>query len=183
MSPTATEQYVEILTRLKSGDLGLLRTHAGQSLDESVRGFDLFAGLWWPLQNKSQSAPRREVAWLVAKLYAVSPISHSPGDTLARQMRRCQPAVNWERFRQKFDRMLTLPLNKIEPELRWALTLVASKNLKLDWVKLTNDISIWEREATRLRWAEQFLETIEGGSHVDRDSHDPEPQPVQSEQG
>ena len=158
MSQTATEQYIEVITRLKAGDLGLLRTHAGQGIDESVHGFDLFAGLWWPLQNKSQFAPRREVAWLIAKLYASCPIEHSPGDMLARQLRRCQPSEASERFRQRFDRMLMLPLNKIEPELRWAIGLIGSNDKQLAWVKLTDDLSIWERESTRLRWAEQFLE-------------------------
>ena len=162
MSPTPTEQYVDILGRLKPGDLGLLRTHAGQDLDESVHGFDLFAGLWWPLQNKSQFAPRREVAWLVAKLYAFSPMPHSAGDTLAHLLHRCQPNEerSRKRFREKFDDMLLLPLGKIEPALRWALSIIASGNMPLDWVRLTNDLSNWEREATRLRWAEQFLETI-----------------------
>lgn len=157
MSLTATEQYIDVLTRLKPGDMGLLRTHSGQGLDESVHGFDLFAGLWWPLQNKSQFAPRREVAWLIAKLYAFRPIPYSPGVTLASQLRRCQPVKDPERFRQRFDRMLMSPLNQIEPELRWALDAAAAESNNLDWVKLTNDLSIWERETTRLRWAEEFL--------------------------
>lgn len=160
MSPTATEQYIEVLTRLKPGDLGLLRTHAGQGLDESVQGFDLFAGLWWPLQNRSQFAPRREVAWLVAKLYAFSPIPHSDGDTLARQLGRCQPSEerSRKRFQDMFDAMLMMPMDKIEPALRWALDRIAADCNRLDWARLTDDLSIWERETTRLRWAEQFLQ-------------------------
>lgn len=156
---TATEQYLNVLTNLKTGELGLLRTHAGQYLDETVDGFDLFTGLWWPLRAKSAGAPHREVAWLIAKLYAVRPIEHSPGETLACQLRRCQPNEEKarDRFRQKFDEMLTLPLVKIEPALRWALDLIASKGMKLDWVKLTDDLSIWEDESTRLKWAEDFL--------------------------
>lgn len=159
----ATEEYIEVLTRLKSGELGLLRTHAGQGLDETVDGFDLFAGLWWPLRQKNEWAPRREVAWLIAKLYAFRPIPHLSGDTLARQLRRCQPGKDAEkkRFTERFDRMLVLPLDKIEPTLQWALDLVASNNPKLDWVKLTDDLSKWEHESTRLKWAEQFLETDE----------------------
>lgn len=162
---SATEQYIDVLTRLKSGDLGLLRTHAGQGLDESVDGFDLFAGLWWPLRQKNERAPRRAVAWLIAKLYAFCPLPQSPGDTLARQLRKCQPhgEAASERFRQKFDRMLIMPLDKIEPALRWALNEVASNSQKLDWVRLTDDLSIWERETTRLKWAEQFLGTDERG--------------------
>lgn len=157
MSPT--EQYINVLTNLKTGERGLLRTQAGQGLDETVDGFDLFTGLWWPLRAKSAGAPRREVAWLIAKLYAFRPIEHSPNDTLARQLKLCQPNKDpeKERFVQKFDRMLSLPLDETEPALRWALDLIASKGLKLDWVKLTDDLSIWEDESTRLKWAEDFL--------------------------
>lgn len=160
---TSTEQYIEIVTRLKPGELGLLRVHAGKGLDESVDGFDLFAGLWWPLRQRNERAPRREVAWLVAKLYAFCPIPHSPDNYLARQLGRCQPNEKRtrERYQQRFDRMLALPVVRIEPALEWALDWVASNRLRLDWVKLTDDLSIWEREATRLKWAEQFLETNE----------------------
>ena len=160
---SATLQYIESLSRLKTGELGLLRTHAGQGLDESVEGFDLFAGLWWPLRQKNERAPRREVAWLIAKLYAFRPIPQSPGHTLARQLRQCQPIMDpaKERFRQRFDRMLTLPIDRIEPALQWALGRIASTIGQLDWVRLTDDLSFWKRETTRLRWAEQYLETDE----------------------
>ena len=156
---TATESYIAVLTSLKPGELGLLRKHAGQGLDETVDGFDLFAGLWWPLRQRNQRAPRREVAWLVAKLYAFRPIPQSPGETLVRQLRSCRPneARERERFEQRFDRVLTLPVKKIEPGLRWALDSIASGGCKLDWVRLTDDLSIWHRESTRLKWAEDYL--------------------------
>ncbi len=162
---TATEQFIDALARLKTGDLGLLRTHAGQGLDETVEGFDLFAGLWWPLRRKNERAPRRGVAWLIAKLYAFCPIPQSPDHTLARQLRCRQPNEERARksFQQRFDAMLVLPLNRIEVALQWALEQIASSDRKLDWVKLTDDLSVWERETIRLRWAEQFLETDERG--------------------
>jgi CRISPR type I-E-associated protein CasB/Cse2 len=160
---TQTEQYINVLKNLKAGDLGLLRTHAGQGLDETVDGFDLFTGLWWPRRAESQKAPRREVAWLIAKLYAFRPVPHSTGETLACQLGRCRPVKDIERFRNRFDRMLTMPLGKIEPDLRWALDILDSNDLKVDWVKLTDELSIWERESTRLKWAKQFLNILEGG--------------------
>jgi len=161
---TATEQYITVLSNLKSGELGLLTLVAGQGLDETVDGFDLFTGLWWPLRAKSAGAPRREVAWLIAKLYAFRPIENAPGEMLACQLGRCHDKnTEKERFAQRFDRILVLPLDKIEPAMRWALDLIASKNMKLDWVRLTDDLSIWERESTRLTWAEQFLNTNKGG--------------------
>ena len=161
---SAAEQYIDTLTKLKVGQLGLLRTHAGQGLDESVDGFDLFAGLWWPLRRqKGGPPPRREVAWLVAKLYAFCPIPHSPGSTIARQLCHCQPAKSpeRERFQQKFDRMVTLSLEQLEPALQWALNQVASNREGLDWVQLTDDLSNWHREGKRLSWARQFIPDTE----------------------
>lgn len=55
MNPT--EQFIDTLTQLKTGELGLLRTHAGQRIDESVEGFDLFSGLWWPLHRETSGRP------------------------------------------------------------------------------------------------------------------------------
>lgn len=157
---TATEEFIGVLSALKSGDLGLLRTHAQQGLHESVDGYDLFSGLWWPLRTKNQRAPRRQVAWLVAKLYAAHPIPNAHDATLARQLRRCLPPDDKpaNRFARKFDHILLLPLDNIEPALRWAVGQLASRRLSLDWVRLTDDLSVWERDLTRLRWAEQFLE-------------------------
>lgn len=156
---TPTEQYIRVLTQMKIGDIGLLRSRAGQGLDESVDGFDLFTGLWWPLRQKNDRAPRRDVAWLIAKLYAFCPTSNSPGDFLAHQLSRCQPRQEpaRQRYRMRFDRMLLSPVGRIEPSLQWALEWLRSNGLKIDWVMLTDDLSIWEREATRIKWAEQFL--------------------------
>lgn len=165
---TATEQYILVLRNLKTGELGLLRDHAGQGLDESVEGFDLFAGIWWPLRAQSQRAPRRAVAWLIAKLYAFRPVEHSPGQTFAYQLGRCRDDEDpkKDRVAQRFDRFLTLPVERIEPALQWALDLIASKHLKFDWAELTDDLSLWERESKRLKWAKEFLagHSREGGN-------------------
>jgi CRISPR type I-E-associated protein CasB/Cse2 len=168
---TPTEKYIHRLDAMKSGERGLLRTHAGQGLDESTEAFDLFTGLWWPLRKKNQRAPKREVAWLIAKLYAACPLDPRAGqeNTIACQLRRCQPSKEEakKRFQDKFDRMLMLPLGEMEFALRWALDTVRSKykdNATVDWVKLTDDLSIWDRESTRQRWAEEFLNHNEGRS-------------------
>jgi len=63
--------------------------------------------------------------------------------------------------------MLLMPLGKIEMNLRWALGQVADSGSSLDWVSLTNDLSIWEREAVRLKWAERFLGDKEGNANAD----------------
>ncbi|MDM8006666.1 MAG: type I-E CRISPR-associated protein Cse2/CasB [Phycisphaerae bacterium] len=156
---TATEEFIRTLEALKPGDLGKLRNLAGSSLDESVDGFDLFAGLWWPLRQKNQRAPRREVAWLITKLYAFCPMPQSGGATLASRLGSLKAADERtaQRWQEKFDKLLMLPLNQIEPELQWAISLVRDNGAGLDWVQLTDELSIWEREETRLKWARQYL--------------------------
>lgn len=167
----STREYISTLVSLQEGDLGLLRTHAGLGIDHSPQAFDLFAGLWWPLRQKSQRAPRREVAWLVAKLYAACPITHTPDALFARQLARCQPPPGLERnrFRQRFDNLLLQPIETIEEPLYWALGRINENNLGIDWVKLTDDLSLWQREPKRRSWAEQFLGTknMEGEEDVD----------------
>lgn len=160
---SATREFIETLGKLKAGDLGLLRTQAHQGLDESLEGFDLFAGLWWPLRQKNQKAPRREVAWLVAKLFAFRPVTNTPGDTLAGQLGLCRGTEKSERARTQaaFDRLLTLPLSQIETSLRWALDRIHSQRRDVDWVRLTDDLSQWERESVRIQWADQFLTNSE----------------------
>ncbi len=157
---TATQQFIGTLQSLKGGDLGRLRNHAGLRLDESVAGFDLFAGLWWPLREKSQRAPRREVAWLVAKLYAFGQMPQIDGSTLAAQLRRVTPVDDRaaQRWQQRFDELLAFPLGLIEPALQWAIRVVADTGAGLDWVQLTDDLSLWEREEIRLKWAKQYLQ-------------------------
>lgn len=157
---TATQQFIGTLQSLKPGDLGRLRKLAGLPLDESVAGFDLFAGLWWPLREKTQRAPRREVAWLVAKLYAFCPMPQVDGMTLPVRLRRVRPDDERKAqcSQQMFDELLMLSLGQIEPALQWAIRYVADASVGLDWVRLTDDLSTWEREGTRLKWAKQYLQ-------------------------
>lgn len=155
---TPTEQLIHDLASLKSGDLGRLRQHVGHPLDESVDGFDLFAGLWWPLRQKSERVPRREVAWLVAKLYAAKPIPQTVDATLASQFGRITSTDDRTKnsYQRMFDDLLVLPLNQIEYPLHLILALIAANSNQLDWVRLTNELSIWEREDTRIKWAREY---------------------------
>ena len=158
-----TALYIAKLESLKTGDLGLLAINLGKGLDESIQGFDLFSGLWWPLRKKNPQVPRRKVAWLIAKLYASCPVPHSTGHYLPVQLALCVPHDLREkyRFKRRFDLLLTMPVGQIEQEIRWVLGKMASRKLKLDWVQLTGDLSNWERERTRFKWAEQFLNELE----------------------
>jgi len=164
-----TEQFIQRLEALKKGERSRLRRLAGQPLDESVPGFDLFTGLWWPLRQSTQFAPRRETSWLVARLYGAVRVPHVPQDCafLPVVLGRREPHDDFGRepYRRRFDALLQAPLAAIEPGLRWALSVAARRPSGVDWVRLLNDLSKWDRgnedpsgTDVREKWACQYLE-------------------------
>lgn len=176
---TPTEQFVRRLQELQEGERSRLRLLAGRSLEESVLGFDLFAGLWWPLRQASPRTPRREPSWLVAKLFGAFPLPQvgpeAEGARLAQALGKCEPRDDdgRARFRNRFDTLVCSPLRQLEPHLRWALAVVADAVERqqcpgLDWVQLLDDLSIWEladmhrrRVDIREEWAEQYLSSAQ----------------------
>jgi hypothetical protein len=141
-----TREYIKRLENLKEGERSRLRRLAGQRLDKTLEGFDLFTGLWWPLRQSSPVAPRRETSWLVAKLFGAFgtavrhavPEAQAKGPTLPAVLGVCEPNdppdfKSRNRFRARFDALLCSPLAGpgagpgagIEPHLRWALGEVA----------------------------------------------------------
>ena len=160
---TPTEEFINALQSLGPGDLAALRRWAGQPPDESVAAFDLFTGLWWPLRRKNQRAPRREVAWLAAKLFAFRPLPPRTGVTLAAQLGGLaadEGKPTWSRLQSRFDRLLAAPLNLIEAHLQQAISMIAARwsgDATLDWVALVDDLSRWEGEEIREEWARQYL--------------------------
>jgi len=173
---TATEEYIRGLSELQAGERSRLRRLAGTPLDETVPGFDVFTGLWWTLRERNQRAPRREVAWLVAKLYGAFAIPHAPATesppslaTVLGQLELRRDADARRRHRARFDALLRAPLSAVERHLHWALSLVEGAVKKgackgLDWARLTDDLSIWDRGPAHRKgrdvrdiWAEDYL--------------------------
>lgn len=180
-----TTAFISRLEALQEGARSRLRSLAGQPLDARLDGFDLFTGLWWPLRQASPVAPRRETSWLVAKLYGSVRVPHvgpetGLGPTLPAVVALCEPDDKHAgpRFRTRFDALLCSPLPALESRLRWALGEVAQAvaghvpNARgvagIDWARLLDDLSIWDRGESHRRardvrdeWAEAYLSTAE----------------------
>jgi hypothetical protein len=175
-----TNEFINKLSTLRESDRSLLRGLAGQPLDETLQGFDLFTGLWWPLRQKNPSAPRREPAWLIAKLFWLFQIPNvrpeSDDDSsfsLPHVLGRLEPFDERDRgrFRTRFDAILCSSLSSLEPLLQWALREVAFSvsgrsqgERRIDWARLLDDLSIWNRGKVHRRrrdirdiWAEIYL--------------------------
>lgn len=179
MSQTA--EYIKRLLDLQEGERSRLRRLAGEPLDATLPGFDLFTGLWWPLRKDSPKTPRREPSWLVAKLFCAFRVPHIGHDSgaapsLPRVLGLCEPSEEEKKkcFRNRFDTLISTSLSSLEPHLSWALGEVAravagrvthARDIKgIDWVQLLDDLSIWDRgeehkigRDVRDIWAETYL--------------------------
>jgi CRISPR type I-E-associated protein CasB/Cse2 len=158
----STVAYIESLANLREGDLGILRKLRGSLLDESQPGFDLFSALWWPLRRKNQSAPKREVAWLVAKLYSEYRFEQKDAASLPILMgsvcRKLEPQKELPRVLARFDRLLSLDVSQMEHPLALVLGILRShRHSSLDWVALTDDLSFWDKKDRKEKWTKTFM--------------------------
>ena len=180
-----TNAFIKRLEKLKEGERSRLRSLGGQPLDTRLDGFDLFTGLWWPLRQASPFSPRRETSWLVAKLFGAFRVPHirpdaGIGPTLPAVLGVCEPRDEHDgpRFRTRFDALLSSPLPALEPHLRWGLGEVAKAAegriahahgiIGIDWARLLDDLSIWDRGAEHRRhldvrdeWAKAYLNSAD----------------------
>ncbi|MCB5229103.1 MAG: hypothetical protein GX122_06760 [Candidatus Cloacimonetes bacterium] len=170
----STPAFIESLGLLKEGDLNILRQHRGSRLDESLDGFDLFTSLWWPLRRISPRAPRREVAWLIAKLFAEyrfeQVVDQSIPSMLGSICRRLKSQEEKQLMIRKFELLLATDLDLLEHHLAAKMKIIKDhKYSELDWVKLTDDLSIWDRQRIRQEWVRSFITTYERKKQEDKD--------------
>lgn len=167
MSPT--EQFIYSLSEMKDGEKNRFRLAAGTRPDQSTEAFDLFTGIWWPLRQKYQNAPKRETAWVVCSLFSLFSVPHCEGKTIARQLAQLEPLSEREknRYRVKVNEILNSTISSIPDRLRWALGLLSAHQKEIDWVRLTNDLSIWEtgdtgsqREKISKIWLREYVESL-----------------------
>lgn len=154
-----TERFIVRLAGLKEGDLNVLRAKTGLGLDESLLTFDLFSGIWWNLRMKGW-APRRDVSWLITKLYAKYPFKNERGNTLAKKLGKIPS--DKKSIERRFNEILSTEFNDMETKLIWVLGTINRKagsldKIGLDWVSLTNDLSNWDNQETKNKWIREFL--------------------------
>ncbi len=158
--------FIQRLEDLKAGDRSRLRRLGGQPLDQSLQGFDLFTGVWWPLRATNERTPRREMSWLIAKLFGAASVPQvrpesGVGPSFPAVLGVCEPNDPpdyraRDRFRRRFDAVICSSLSAIEARLAWALEAIGqalagrvahTRNVTgIDWALLLDDVSLWDRE-------------------------------------
>lgn len=149
---------MNVLAKLDEGEIQELRTNRGGALSRTVTGFDLFSGLWWPLRENN-TAPRREVSWLAAKLYSSHPETSEGSLEISEVLRSIEPQKETEckLYRRRIDSLLRSELADLEPHLAWAIATISKVERKFDWAALIADLSNWENTETRRAWAQLYL--------------------------
>jgi len=166
---SATDTFIKRLEDLKEGERSRLRRFAGQALDRALQGYDLFTGLWWPLRAANERTPRREVSWLIAKLFGTSSVPHirpygEIGPSFPAVLGVCEPNDPPEyrqrdRFRRHFDAVISSTLADVEPCMAWGLDEIGRAiagrvphvvGIKgIDWALLLDDMSLWDGQYNR----------------------------------
>jgi len=164
MSSKGDQEFVHRLEALKGGDKGLLRGLRGSRLDDRLRGFDLFTGIWWTIRQKNAGAPRREPAWLVVKLFSCNPIPSADGEAFPVLLARLSKTDS--SVQREFDAMIGLSLDLLEHPLHRLLARLRSHGVAgLDWAELTDDLSFWNDGLTRHRWMSKYMNNINENNH------------------
>jgi hypothetical protein len=161
-----TVVFIKRLEDLPEGERSRLRRLGGQALDKTLQGFDLFTGLWWPLRATNERTPRRELSWLIAKLFGASSVPHvrpesGIGPSFPYVLGRCEPNdppeyCTRDSFRRRFDAVICSTLSNIEPRLNWSLDEIGRAVTRrtphakgvagIDWALLLDDLSLWDKE-------------------------------------
>ncbi len=129
-----------------------------------------------PWSNGESSRWRENVYYVVAALFAHHPIHwgrdkearSNLGDSFAR-LRRAE-GVSEEGVERRFTALLSVHTKDLHVHLRHAVSLLKSKGIPVDWVRLLDDLRYWGHEDRLIQrnWARAFWRV----ESLDTDDHD-----------
>ncbi len=176
--PKEMDLYVERIVSapgLKGGHLARLRALAMKKLSADVSAYDLFTGLYWPIRGRSPRAPRRNDAWILAKLYAKFPWVPSADNvhTLPEHLSRLCLTLPTASLARRFDRLFVMRGKDIELALQQLLALtrkplqasavthplLPGKFPPLNWSRLLHEMRDWD--TVRFSWVNKITSQYE----------------------
>ena len=129
-----------------------------------------------PWSNGESSRWRENVYYIVAALFAYHPVHWSRdkdtrsnlGDSFAR-LRRAD-GVSEEGVERRFTALLSVHREDLHVHLRHAVSLLKSKDIAINWVRLLDDLKYWGHEDRWIQrnWARAFWRV----DSLNADGHD-----------
>jgi CRISPR system Cascade subunit CasB len=188
MNDTSHQSYAALLNHLESlhrrgdrAELAILRRSRGKAPGASPEVFRII-GRFLP-----ESPRAEEDCFLVAALFAKHPLSWPPAGDEARGARNFGASMHKlklkregrsEGVERRFSALLVASREELGDHLRHAISLLASDEVAVDWLKLLDDLGWWHLEDRHVqrRWARAFWRFAESAEGVQMEDNQAESQ-------
>jgi CRISPR system Cascade subunit CasB len=153
-----TEYLAGLVTRDDRAALAALRRGLGKRPGEAAEMFPLVVP-WLP---STASSYRQDDYFLVAALFAAHQKSWSPADgvpsNLGASFRKLADSVASESIEKRFVALLNSEREDLPEHLRYAISLLATHDVPVDWSQLLRDLGGWgwESRSVQRAWAQAF---------------------------
>ena len=173
-----SERFVAFLQGLKDredrGALAALRRGLGRPPGEEPE-MHKYVVRW---TGGEQSRWEENTYYLVAALFAHHPVQwdkrEGQSNLGASFSRLSTPdGIVPESIERRFTNLLSVPAEDLHLHLRHAVSLLKSKNVPVDWVRLLNDLRWWGHEDlwVQRRWSQAFWRGLpQSGEHEDTET-------------
>lgn len=155
-----SEQFIDRLAKLDTGELAVLRRNAGNTLAQSRGVYGLFYRLL-----PATAGNRAEVFFLVASLYGLNKLKVTGdfGQTM-RLVKQSSGSANLDRrmailLDSSMDLMDLSGGGELGYRLRQCVKVAASKGVGVDWVQLLADLLQWSyaSKSVQKKWARSYF--------------------------
>ena len=155
------ERFVEYLLGLEErkdrGPLAALRRGLGQ-LPGTAPEMHRYVVRW---SNGEPSRWREDVYYIVAALFALHPVHWSGEDAKPRNLGASFARLergSGDAVERRFTALLNVHVEDVHVHLRHAVSLLKSKGISIDWVRLLDDLKYWGHEDrfVQRNWARAF---------------------------
>jgi len=156
--------YLERLTKPENRNgraaLAALRRGLGRRPGEAAEMYPYLVP--W---TGNRSGRREEAFYLVASLFASHPVPwHGEGAAnFGASMARVKGQEGGDGTQRRFAALLSSHYDDLPEHLRHAVSLCASKEVPVSWIRLLRDLPDWDddRRRVQLNWAREFWKRVE----------------------
>ena len=126
----------------------------------------------YPYVERREFAPNRyeaEFYYMVAALFALHPVSAECGNMGTHLRAYAGATDNYEATERRFVRLLRMRRESMEPHLRQHISMLKSKDIKVNWHELITDLRFWNYDERRVqrRWARAFWGSAQSNSETE----------------
>ncbi len=169
MSTAETKQHPFISYLQKNAEnramLAALRRGLGADPGEAPGMFPYVV----PRIRKEANKREESDMFMIAALFALHPSSTRFGN-MGEHMRKLDPKREDDATERRFVQLLRMRRDTLEPRLRQQISILASKDIAVNWHQLIGDLGYWDHpnRYVQRRWAQGFWGSYQSESDKER---------------